>query len=224
MQLFCEHWWWRAREEFLLNEIRRLELPNQPQVLDIGCNDGLFFDRLAEFGGSFEGLESDASLVSSATCGRYKIHIGTFDESYQPSKQFDFVLMLDVIEHLPDPQAALTQAVRLLNTTGRIIVTVPAFNCLWTTHDDMNHHYTRYTRRTFRQLATAASMRINQSSYFFHWLAPLKFAVRFKESLIRTSPTPPGIPDQSINQGMLGISRLEQSYSIGALRLSAVHY
>ena len=48
--------------------------------------------------------------------------------------------MLDVLEHLPNPVVYLRRAEELLDLRGNLLITVPAFSCLWTTHDELNHH------------------------------------------------------------------------------------
>ena len=114
--------------------------------------------------------------------------MGPFDRSFQPGKRYSLILMLDVLEHLADAPAALAYAVELLEPEGVLMITVPAFRWLWTSHDDMNHHGTRYTKQTFARLADLAGMRIDTCRYFFHWLVPLKLAVRAKECLLTASP------------------------------------
>lgn len=209
-RLYREHWWWRSREEFLIRVIQGLCLPANPNILDLGCGDGLFFDRLAEFGGTIEGLESDPSLVSRETAERYRIHIGPLDRTFGPIKRYTLILMLDVLEHLQNPEESLKQAVELLEPGGRLVLTVPAFRCLWTNHDDMNHHYTRYTKRSLTTVAKTANLRIDRCQYFFHWLVPLKLVVRLKERLIQSRPKPPNIPSPIVNRTLLALSLLEQ--------------
>ena len=209
-RLYREHWWWRSREEFLIRVIQSLCLPANPNILDLGCGDGLFFDRLAEFGGTLEGLESDASLVSRETAERYRIHIGPLDRTFAPNKRYTLILMLDVLEHLPNPEESLKQAVELLEPGGRLVLTVPAFRCLWTNHDAMNHHTTRFTKRSLDSVAKSANLRIDRCQYFFHWLVPLKLIVRLKERLIHSQPKPPNIPPRIVNRSMLALSLLEQ--------------
>ena len=51
--------------------------------------------------------------------------------------------MLDVLEHFENPGPALRRAVELLADTGAILVTVPAFLGRWTSHDEINRHFTR---------------------------------------------------------------------------------
>ena len=51
-ELYRRHWWWRAREELIVRTLRSLRPPaaGRGTTLDVGCGDGLLFDRLAEFG------------------------------------------------------------------------------------------------------------------------------------------------------------------------------
>jgi 2-polyprenyl-3-methyl-5-hydroxy-6-metoxy-1,4-benzoquinol methylase len=57
--------------------------------------------------------------------------------------------MLDALEHLENPVAALRHVCELLTPEGTFIATVPAFMALWTNHDVLNHHFTRYTKSAF---------------------------------------------------------------------------
>jgi 2-polyprenyl-3-methyl-5-hydroxy-6-metoxy-1,4-benzoquinol methylase len=181
-------------------------------VLDVGCGDGLFFDALASLEGVqlVEGVEPAAALVSPDGPHRDRIHVVPFDARFAPPRRYSLVLMLDVLEHLPDPAAALRHAVSLLEPGGVLVATVPAFLSLWTRHDDINQHYTRYTVRTFRALAAAAGMRIVQTRYFFRWTAAAKLATRLVETLVPGAPTLPGVPAAPINAALYGLSRLEE--------------
>jgi SAM-dependent methyltransferase len=215
--LFRRHWWWRAREALLLQELRRARpVGGWRSVLDIGCGDGLFFDRLKEFG-EVEGVEPDAALVTPDGPHRAQIHVGPFDASFRPGKRYSLVLMLDVLEHLPDAPGALRAALDLLEPGGTFVATVPAFESLWTGHDDFNHHLTRYTRTTFRKLAHAAGLHIARERYFFHWTFPVKLLVRLKEAIQQRPPEPEGVPPAMVNKALYALSRVEQAM-LGHLR------
>jgi SAM-dependent methyltransferase len=208
--LYRRHWWWRARERFLVGELRRLRpAPGWPRILDVGCGDGLFFGALREFG-TVEGLESDAALLSPDNPDRSQICIGTLDSTYRPVHPFDLILLLDVVEHLRDPLGALRRAREILNPGGTILITVPAFRTLWTRHDALNHHFTRYTKASVADLARAAGIPARESRYFFHWLAPVKLAVRAFEALGMGGSAVPGIPPGPVNAAAYSWSRLEQ--------------
>jgi SAM-dependent methyltransferase len=208
--LYERHWWWRSRETFILDVIENLHEEGAREViLDVGCGDGLFFDDLQRFG-SVEGIEPDPAAVSPT--GKWKTRIATqpLDESFRPGKSYSLILFLDVLEHMRDPLPALRRAVELLRARGSIIVTVPAFPSLWTSHDELNRHYTRYSKTSFAELAHRAGAREVRSAYFFHWLAPVKMAQRVKERLLPTEPRVPNVPRPWLNRTLGGVSRLEQ--------------
>ena len=207
-ELYERHWWWRARERFVLAAIRRYTgLCKVGKILDVGCGDGLFFDELADFG-EVQGVESDASVVTERY--RHQIHLGPFDDSYQPGNRYSLILMLDVLEHISDPRGALRHAVELLEPDGIVIITVPAFRLLWTSHDILNHHFTRYTKHTFSQVAQQAGLRIIRSQYFFNSLFGAKIVLRALERLLGSQPRPPRLPRGWLNQLLFVGARMEQ--------------
>lgn len=212
-ELFQRHWWWRARERVILDALHA----HQPasgwrHVLDVGCGDGLFFDELEKLPGvqSVEGVEPAAALVSSDGPHRTQIHVAPFDESFAPARRYSLVLMLDVLEHLPDPAASLRHALSLLEPDGVFLATVPAFKQLWTRHDDLNHHYTRYDKGSMHALAQSAGLRVDESRYFFHWTAAAKVLTRIKEAVIPGEPASPSVPPAALNRALYALSRLEE--------------
>lgn len=210
-RLHEEHWWWRSREEAVFGLLRTLDPGRGNQrILDVGCGDGLMFNQLAQFG-AVEGVEIDRSIVSEDNPWQDNIHIAPFDENFKPGKTYDRILMLDVLEHLPDPAGALRHALGLLAPRGKLVVTVPAFRLLWTTHDELNHHYTRYTRRSFRKLTDGAA-RIQQDRYLFHWLFLAKLLVRAKEMLVPSAPQPPRVPPRWLNNLLYCVTRCEERW------------
>ena len=211
--LYERHWWWRAREELVVREVERL-LTRSPareraRVLDVGCGDGFIFPRLEPLA-DVEGLEPDPRLSGDGGEHGGRLIHRTSLEAFEPSEQYSVVLMLDVLEHLPDPVTALRRCGELLRPDGRLLLTVPAFNALWTTHDDLNHHFIRYRRATLASVAGRAGFEVRRARYFFHWVFFAKLAVRAAESLHRPVPTPPSVPPAPVNRLLYGASRLEE--------------
>jgi trans-aconitate methyltransferase len=209
--LYRRHWWWRVREEILLAQISQL-LRNVPQarILDVGCGAGLFFDALQRFG-SVEGIESDVTAVESAGRWRSSIHHGELNGSFSPPAPYHLILMLDVLEHLTRPIELLRQAAVHLHKGGRILITVPAFNWLWTRHDDVNHHVRRYTAGEMRRTVQEAGLSADSSRYLFPSLVLPKALVRLKERLLGDSPDVPHIPSAWVNGTVQSVLRAEHS-------------
>jgi 2-polyprenyl-3-methyl-5-hydroxy-6-metoxy-1,4-benzoquinol methylase len=208
--LFENHWWWRARTELVVETLRRLCPPQGwKNILDIGCGDGLFFGQLSEFG-EIEGVEPCEDLVEPLNPYFDHIHICPFDENFRPGKQYSLILMLDVLEHLEDPVAALRHVLRLLAPEGTFVATVPAFMSAWTNHDVMNRHFTRYTKLAFRKVAHQAGIDIQEERYLYHWTYPAKLGVRIVERLFRRKPATPTIPAAWLNEALYWVSRIEQ--------------
>ena len=208
--LFETHWWWRARTEYIVETLKRYRpAAGWTTILDIGCGDGLFFSRLKEFG-EVEGIEPSPELVSPDNADRNRIHICPFDEHFTPGKQYSLILMLDVLEHLERPVAGLRHALELLEPGGTFVATVPAFRMLWTNHDVVNHHQTRYTKKSFRAVANDAGLDIDEERYLYHWTFPIKLGVRLAEQALGLKAKPPKASKGWVNESLFRISRLEQ--------------
>lgn len=214
-ELYLRHWWWRAREEALVSVLRRhVGKSGRLRILDVGCGDGLFFQRLAEFG-EVEGLEPDQQLIDPSGTHASKIYAAPFDHNFRPGKRYDLLLMLDVLEHLDDAPQALACAYSLLESRGALLLTVPAFQAIWTNHDVLNQHRTRYRRKTLFPMLRNAGFSILESKYWFQWTFPVKLAVRLFEKIRHSQPSLPQIPPKWINRFLYGVSRFEQA-TLGA--------
>jgi SAM-dependent methyltransferase len=215
-ELYEKHWWFRVREQSILELLRRRQPPaGWKTILDIGCGDALFFPELSRIG-DVEGVEPVGEVIGRDNPYRERIHVGPFDETFQPGKRYSLILMLDVLEHLENPVAALRQAVSLLEPGGSLLITVPAFRLLWTSHDTLNDHFTRYTKSSFRNVAEQAGMDISETRYMFFWLFLAKLGVRAKEAILGSKPGIPGVPPPGVNNLLSWVSRLEEKV-LGAL-------
>lgn len=207
-ELNRRHWWWRAREEYVLRLLRELRPPDgATRILDVGCGDGQLLDRLAPWG-SAEGLETDPETLT-AESARRRIHLGPFDDRFGTPESRDLILFLDVLEHLDDPVAALTRARTLLASGGRVVISVPAFGALWTSHDVLNHHRLRPTKATLRAWADAAGLEVESARYLFLSVALAKVAQRAWEALRPPAPALPRIPATPANALALAIARVD---------------
>jgi SAM-dependent methyltransferase len=212
--LWRRHWWWRARERFVGGQLARLAHgektpPSQRRILDIGCGNGLFFDTLSQYG-NVSGIEPDAGLVTEGP-HREKIDVRGFDASYVPLATFDWVVMLDVLEHIEDDVAAARHVREILAPGGIVLVTVPALMMLWSQHDTANHHFRRYTRGHLRRVLSQAGLDVLFVRYFFGWtIGPMLLRRVLRPAKGDAAYAVP-VPPDAVNRGMYGASRFEQT-------------
>lgn len=211
-RLYERHWWWRARQAVVLPLLASLAAARGGgfgTILDIGCGDGLFFEHLARFGVP-EGIEPDRSLVTALGRSRGPITVAPFDRSFVTETRYGLVVMLDVLEHLDDPVDALRHIRSLLADDGCLVITVPAFRLLWTGHDELNRHRTRYTRGMLLREADVAGFEVERSRYLFQWLWPAKLLVRLRETVVSAAPQPAEVPPARLNRLLYGLCRVEE--------------
>jgi SAM-dependent methyltransferase len=209
-ELYHHHWWWRAREEFLVRLLRRhVGASETRRILDFGCGDGLFFPALTEFGDPY-GIEPDAELLDPSGPWRNRIDTSPMTPDPEQASRYHLVLALDVLEHIEEPRPVVEEIARRLEPGGWFIATVPAFQSLWTTHDDLNHHVRRYRLGELEALIEGSGLQIVRSLYLFGWVAIAKWLVARAEAVASRPPRAPRIPPKPVNQAALGFSRLEQ--------------
>jgi SAM-dependent methyltransferase len=172
------HWWYRGRRRIIRAELDQLSLPPLPRVLDAGCGSGRTLQELVDYGDA-SGIELNAEAAELARARRHgDVRIGRLEELPWDDETFDLITCLDVIEHVPDDVAALLELRRVCRPGGWLLVTVPAYQALWSHHDEANHHYRRYSRPALRGAALAAGWRVERVTSFNSLLLAPAAAVR----------------------------------------------
>lgn len=99
--------------------------PVPGRILDVGCFTGDFLAEMAKHGWSVSGvdLQSDAVEIANHRLGYGAVRCGTIFDV--PPGQFDVITMLAVIEHLPNPTAAIRKAAELLTPGGWLVIETP---------------------------------------------------------------------------------------------------
>lgn len=160
------HWWYRGRRRVIAAELASLPLPDRAQILDAGCGSGATMVSLARYG-TVRGVELDeqaASVASGRAVG--EVVVGRLEQLPWPDRSFDLITCLDVIEHTPDDRLTLASLLRVCRPGGFLLVTVPAYQALWSVHDVSNHHFRRYSRRMLRAAAAGAGWEVMRLTSF----------------------------------------------------------
>ena len=180
------HWWYRGRRRIIRAELDQLPLPAGARVLDAGCGSGRTLQELVDYG-EVSGLELNAEAAELARARNLgEVVIGRLEDLPWEDEAFDLITCLDVIEHVPDDVAALLQLRRVCRPGGWLLVTVPAYQALWSRHDEANHHYRRYSRPSLRRAAGAAGWTVKRVSAFNSVLLAPAAAVRVAQRRLGT--------------------------------------
>lgn len=179
------HWWYRGRRHVLRSTLDRLSLPAGARLLDAGCGSGRTLDELLGYG-RVSGVDLSPDAVRCARDrGHDDVRVGRIERLDFDDATFDVVTCMDVIEHTPDDRCSLRELRRVTKPGGVVILTVPAHPLLWSTHDEVNLHYRRYTRRAVTALADGAGMRLRTDTYFNSVLLAPAAIVRWAQRLRR---------------------------------------
>jgi SAM-dependent methyltransferase len=172
------HWWFRWRYEMIIQLIRDLNLGPSPRILDAGCGTGQMLKHLETVGVAF-GIDSSPQAVSFAhSRGVQRLVRGSINAIPFPANTFDCVVALDVIEHVEDDLDILQSLHDVVKSDGRLVVTVPAFQSLWSQHDVINHHKRRYSSAHLRRVIEQSGFAIERITYCNTALCVPVFAAR----------------------------------------------
>ena len=94
------------------------------------------------------------------------------------------VIMMDVLEHVDDDVALLREYSAGLTSDAAMLITVPAFQFLWSGHDIFLEHRRRYTRASLIRVVKAANLEVVRCRYFYGLLFPMIAALRLRDKLL----------------------------------------
>jgi len=200
-ELDSRHWWYRARREVLARLIaRKIAPPAGARILEIGCGTGHNLPMLARFG-AVDAIELDpaARAVAEQRLGRPVGSARLPELEGVPEGQYDLVALLDVLEHVEDDRAALRSIARRLRPGGALLLTVPAFQWMWSAHDVVNHHQRRYSKPSLRAAIRDAGLNPSFVGYFNSILFPAAAAARLVGRLTGKEGSDDKMPPKPVN-------------------------
>ncbi len=206
------HWWYVARRRILDRLIEReVRLPEDARILEIGCGTGHNFEMLRRFG-RLDAIEVDgeARELASRRLGHAVGSAPLPELNGVPDRTYHLIALLDVLEHVDADRAGLESIAAKLAPEGRILVTVPAYQWMWSAHDVAHHHKRRYSKRGLRQVVEAAGLRAERLGYFNSLLFPLAAAARIGGKMVGKTESDDKMPPAPLNRLFGAIFGLER--------------
>ena len=173
------HWYYRSKA----TAMRRL-LSGAPTsiILDVGAGSGFFSRRLLSETSANEawcvdisyGNDSDASEAGKPVYFRRSVDM----------VNADLVLLMDVLEHVDDDIGLLEHYVQRVPSGARFLVSVPAFQFLWSGHDVFLEHKRRYRLNQIEGVVKQAGLTVKHGAYYFGAVFPIAATIRLATNWI----------------------------------------
>ncbi|TSC67989.1 MAG: type 11 methyltransferase [Parcubacteria group bacterium Gr01-1014_72] len=183
------NWWYKARRDVissLLKSFNKDGSTTGKRVLSVGCGVGGEIVFLKKYGEVF-GIDSNKTAIDFCVTAGLSKEVRCADAEHLPfsDNSFDTLFVLDVMEHVNNDDAAMKEIYRVLKIGGTLVLTVPAFQVLWTRSDERSHHHRRYTKRQVVSMVRKNNFIILKASYFntllFVPIAMIKLLTRVYE-------------------------------------------
>lgn len=176
------HFWFQARNHLIFKISRKLVSALAPgyRVLEVGCGSGNVLRTLRQAcpDGTVVGLELWFDGLRLAQ-GRSAGPLVQGDVRHCPfGKPFHLIGMFDVLEHVPEDLETLRALREALTPGGRLMLTVPAHQYLWSYFDQAAHHCRRYSSQEIRDRLVQAGFQVEFLSQFMTCIFPLVWLVR----------------------------------------------
>jgi len=177
--------WYKHRNDCIAT-VARNYIPKNETIFDIGGGNGFVSLRLHNEGYDVCLIEPDNIGIKNArTRGIENLICSSFKDAGITEKSLPHVGIFDVLEHIENDNSFLKDMYASLAPNGTLMLTVPAFNWLWSDEDNHDGHFRRYTKCTLEKQLKDAGFSIVYSTYFFTFLPLPIFLLRTIPSLIK---------------------------------------
>jgi len=191
-----QSFWFRIRNKIIYEIIKNCSIPGP--VFDIGGGNGFVSNYLSKLG--FETVLVEPGIdgcINARERGLRNIINSNFDSTHFYPNSIPNLGIFDVLEHVENQHQFLETLHANMIPEGRLFITVPAFNTLWSEEDNQAGHYRRYRKKELHKLIDSYGFDVLYASYFFSFLVIPIF-------LFRTIPSKIGFykvnPQQSKRQ------------------------
>lgn len=186
------HPWELARAQSIQHILRSIPLQAHHRVLDMGCGDGFTAQQIVGSAHNQTLAGLDIHLTEEhlqELRQQYPHSLYTNDPQALEPQKFDLIFFLDVLEHIELEQQYLQDtATQFLADDGYVMITVPAFQFLFSQHDVYLKHYRRYSLGQLQRMVRGAGLIPVRQGYLFGSLLPVRFLSVLLEKIRPSRP------------------------------------
>ena len=177
------YWWHLGRKKIIDQRLKNIRLDKKTKILNIGCGTGGTIATLEKYG-QLTNVDTSKEAIRHLKKRGIK-NVTQVEGLVLPYKNnsFDIVIALDVLEHIENDSKALKEWYRVLKPEGKLLITVPAYQWLWSEHDESLHHYRRYTASGLHNLVNQNNYKVFKRSYIIVFSFPLIVLYRLIASI-----------------------------------------
>jgi len=201
-----EHWWYKGNHEIFLMLLKKYNLLKDGiNILDAGCGTGKWLSILKEgYNINETGIDYQQTALDYAlTRGNYNLKQGDISFKMFDNSSFELISCFDVIcnKHI-DASQVIKNFYDYLTPQGHLLITVPAYQFLYSKHDEVVHTGKRYTKKQLRELLESHGFSVVKLSYLVSILFPLAFLKRITGKISRKDKehNEVKVPPQFINK------------------------
>ena len=211
MALEETHWWFVARRSIIKRVIDKLTLPESAEIFEAGCGTGGNLAMLADRGRVYAMELDETARLFASNLKLAEVQSGSLPNDIPfPDRQFDLIVLLDVLEHIEKDSESLQALAKKLKPSGWLLITVPAYAWMWSKQDVILHHKRRYILSNLHQLVASAGYKVDFVSYFNFFLFPVIAGIRLVQGLLGRGGNELTMPPKSLNNMLISLFSKER--------------
>lgn len=172
------HWYYQSKAQAVGQTLAATSFES---ILDVGAGSGFFSRYLLKRTDAKRalcvdiGYAQESEITEAGKPLQFRKAAG--------SASADLVLLMDVLEHVDQDEELLRTYVERASSGTWFLVSVPAFQFLWSDHDVFLGHYRRYRLSQLEALVRRSGLTVDRGFYYFGAVFPMAAALRLMQRL-----------------------------------------
>lgn len=166
-----QHFWFKGKNLLINYLLSKASQFKNAKILNVGVGTGEDLGTIKKFGSVYVLDVDEQALDMIPEHAVVEKKMADVCAIPYPDNSFDIVVAFDVMEHVQNDQKMADEIYRILKPGGMFVFTVPAFNFLYSAHDQVLHHFRRYNKKMVRPVMKNFT-KITLGYWFFFLFGP----------------------------------------------------